>query len=340
MKKTLWVLAGLSAVAVIAGAIVGFLTLRPGWTQEPEWLLVSAQRNEKWDLWLVRADGKEEVNLTKGRGSVGRGLFSPDGKTIVFDANFGEGWRIYTMSPDGSNIARVTDSSLGYAYHRFPTMAPDGTIAFQCTNAAKGGVINICSVSPDGNHLTLLAEKSLYPYFSRDGKRIVFYSNRDGNAEVYVMNADGTDQRRLTNNPAIDAVPQFSPDGSEIIFESSRDAPKEPKEWSTIGKIYVMKADGSNVRRLTPEVQRKEVVDFCRPKPGYTGSFIRPALSPDAKRYAYIGMGAKPTPRGGANCIPMQLLISDRDGNNIVQVTDWTDATVTLPSFAPAGFRR
>jgi Tol biopolymer transport system component len=41
--------------------------------------------------------------------------------------------------------------------------------------------------------------------------KIAFGSKRDGNGEIYVMNADGSEQRRLTNNPAIDGRPSWSP---------------------------------------------------------------------------------------------------------------------------------
>ena len=47
---------------------------------------------------------------------------------------------------------------------------------------------------------------------------------------------------RLTNNSAQDHRPVWSPDGSKIAFSSNRDGKNE---------IYVMNADGSNVKRLT-----------------------------------------------------------------------------------------
>src|SRR5687768_14317011 len=47
---------------------------------------------------------------------------------------------------------------------------------------------------------------------------------------------------RLTNNNAMDCQPVWSPDGSRIAFWSNREGKKE---------IYVMDADGTNVKRLT-----------------------------------------------------------------------------------------
>ena len=61
--------------------------------------------------------------------------------------------------------------------------------------------------------------------------------------DVYSIYANGQGVRNLTNNPADDIAPVFSPDGKSIAFTSNREA----GQW----RIYVMNADGTNVRRLT-----------------------------------------------------------------------------------------
>lgn len=75
---------------------------------------------------------------------------------------------------------------------------------------------------------------------------IAFDSDRDNNWEVYSMGPDGSNTVNLTNNPAEDRNPVWSPDGSQIAFVSNRDNGKEGGQF-----IYVMNADGSNVRQLT-----------------------------------------------------------------------------------------
>ena len=47
-------------------------------------------------------------------------------------------------------------------------------------------------------------------FSGEDGTKIVFTSDRDGNTDVYVMNAqDGSNQTRLTDNAASDALPEW-----------------------------------------------------------------------------------------------------------------------------------
>jgi tricorn protease-like protein len=56
------------------------------------------------------------------------------------------------------------------------------------------------------------------------------------------MDANGTEEKRLTTNEAYDSKPAFSPSGTKIVFMSDRDGDYD---------LYVMDADGTDVRQLT-----------------------------------------------------------------------------------------
>lgn len=79
--------------------------------------------------------------------------------------------------------------------------------------------------------------------------KIVFRSNRDGNSEIYVMNDDGSNIRRLTNNPLSDGRPRWSPDGKQIVFDRRVNL-QDTQRWH----LFIMDADGTNERQLTPPV--------------------------------------------------------------------------------------
>ena len=71
--------------------------------------------------------------------------------------------------------------------------------------------------------------------------KITFVSERDGNREIYVMNADGSNQKRLTNHPAMDYNPCWTEDGKRIMFTTERNGNSE---------VFIMNADGSDQKVL------------------------------------------------------------------------------------------
>lgn len=95
--------------------------------------------------------------------------------------------------------------------------------------------------------------------------KIVFTSSRDGNREIYIMNPDGSDQVRLTNHRADDAIPTWSPTGEQILFASDRD------RFTLSRDLYLMDPDGKNVRRVFGKSEDRS----------------NAAWSPDGKQIAY-----------------------------------------------------
>jgi len=88
--------------------------------------------------------------------------------------------------------------------------------------------------------------------------------------DIYVVNLDGTGLTRLTADAA-DFSPKFSPDGTKIAYVN---VDKDGIRWA----VYIMNADGSDKRRLSPA---KEVMAKIT-NLGDGG----PVFSPDGERVA------------------------------------------------------
>ena len=93
--------------------------------------------------------------------------------------------------------------------------------------------------------ILLMLNLSVSPIFAKapTTPKILFTSSRDGNGEVYMMNPDGSEQVNLTQHPATDQGAVWSPAGDQILFVSDR-------QGTRVRDLYVMDADGSNVRRV------------------------------------------------------------------------------------------
>lgn len=188
---------------------------------------------------------------------------------------------------------------------------------------------------------------------------IVFYSERDGDAEIYTMNPDGSDQRPLTENTADDYSPSWSPDGRRIVFESDRDDPRPRTCFPNCNyNLYIMDADGSNVRPLTtlPGAEWSATwspdgksllfnagdigfesggiyqieLDGSDPRPLLVDGFnnAAPDWSPDGKQIAFSS-----NRDGNLNIFAMNT-----DGSNIHKVVD-TGLNDYLPDWSPDGSR-
>jgi TolB protein len=65
------------------------------------------------------------------------------------------------------------------------------------------------------------------------------------NSEIFIADANGANEINLSNSAAFDGWPRFSPDGRWIVFASNRAGP------AGVGQLYLIKPDGSELRRVT-----------------------------------------------------------------------------------------
>ena len=95
-----------------------------------------------------------------------------------------------------------------------------------------------------GQHRVPHTDGGEYPCWSPDGNRIAFNSNLSGDHLMYIVDVDGS---RVVDLSSVGEGWQvdWSPDGRSILFTSHRDHPDNYTD------IYVMRPDGSGVRRLT-----------------------------------------------------------------------------------------
>lgn len=105
-------------------------------------------------------------------------------------------------------------------------------------------------VSSDGAERQLLARRASGRIWSPDGRRIAF-AKRDKGIGIYVVNVGGGGERRLTRETTQVSVMAWSPDGRMIAFHRGyRPEGYDPRRAGP-GDIYVVRIDGSGVRRLT-----------------------------------------------------------------------------------------
>jgi Tol biopolymer transport system component len=176
------------------------------------------------------------------------------------------GAQIAMINSDGSGFRELTR---GPNNNAFPSMAPDGRRFVYRTFGPEGQGLRIMDIAT--NQVSAIgAGYDNFPLWSPRGDLIIFSRQDAGDYEIYSIKPDGTALTRLTRARGNDAHMAWSPDGEHIVFASSRMGFKDEVPYTDspqpYGEIFVMRADGSDVRQLTDN-QWEEGTPAWRPSP-------------------------------------------------------------------------
>lgn len=187
---------------------------------------------------------------------------------------------------------------------------------------------DLWATDPDGGNAVRITDTPGYDAeatISPRGDRMVFTSVRDGDLELYSANLDGTGLVRLTDRVGYDGGAFFSPDGSKIVWRAHY--PETEEEIADYQRllaqglirpsaleVYVMDADGSNVRQVT----NNGAANFG------------PFWHPDGERIIFSSNQGDPSGR------EFDLYMIHEDGTGEERITHTADFD-GFPMFSPDG---
>lgn len=229
------------------------------WSPNGERIAFIASRDGNCEIYLMDADGSDQVNVTNTRADELYPSWSPDGNRIVFTSSEAGSAQLFVLDLETGEQSQLTNSGL---LHNFPDWSPDGsTIVFSGgTETAGPGVVHqIYAVSSSGGSERRLTEGDsllVAPKWSPDGSQIAYFDHGDpfqiwvmdpntgqsdlvgegghlawapgGKALVHDREVGAGDVDIFVNgdllvdSPGMDTLPDWSPDGSTIVFSSDR----------------------------------------------------------------------------------------------------------------------
>ncbi len=174
---------------------------------------------------------------------------------------------IYEANPDGTDLKNLTHTK---GYDAEGSYSADGKKIVFCSN--RDGNLELYTMHADGTGVKKLTNApGCYnggPFFSPDGKRVVFRSDRKekDRLQLYVINTDGTGERALTDNDKwVYWAPFWYKDGKHIIYTAADHSnPAARPNYD----LYWMNVDTGRTTRLTYS----------------PGQDVLPVFSPDGKK--------------------------------------------------------
>ncbi|HIE97153.1 MAG TPA: M28 family peptidase [Fuerstia sp.] len=237
----------------------------------------------------------------------GEGYFSADGRQLIFQSERFDGnpfFQIYLMNLDTGATEQI---SPGHGKTTCAWIHPNGKkVLYASTQddpAAKD-------------------EQKAELELRASGKERRYSWDYDDFFDIYEYDLASKEYRNLTNTKGYNAEGSWSPDGKLIAFASNRSgyeeklSDKQQKAFELdpawANEIYLMNADGSNVRRLTTS-------------PGYDGG---PFFAPDGKSICWR--------RFSENGATAEIMTMHLDGTHQQQITR-LGAMSWAPYYHPSG---
>ena len=299
---------------ILSFALVCSFISREPWVPQ----LCGQESSQDETMDVVERDAKlaaelESRFLTKTRQltfegrRAGEGYFSKDGRQMVFQSEREKGnpfFQIYVMDFDTGDLERI---SPGLGKTTCAWIHPDGNqVLFASTHEDPDAVTE----QEDEIRARLEGTQRRYSW------------DYDTYFDLFAYDRETREYQQLTDAPGYDAEASWSPDGSKIVFASNRLAYSETlstEEKKTLEidpsyfiDLYIMNADGSDLRQLTTA-------------PGYDGG---PFFSADGKQICWRHFS-----EDGARA---EIMVMNVDGSEPRQLTRF-GAMSWAPYFHPSG---
>lgn len=232
------------------------------WSFDKSKLVFTSNRdNGRYDLFSINSDGTGLKNLTNtSNKDESYPSISPNGQYLLYTTNDLYGKRqLFIANADGSNARQLTTLThptrsvrclLGIWSH-------DGnTIYFQADKDTT--YYNIYSIKADGTGLKrITTNDKTSDWLSSVAKtgKIAYYKSTPAGYRVFTVNEDGTSESQVTDFWSQE--PAISPDGNYLAFISNKD-----KAGKNEVDVYMMKSDGTGLRRLTNTSGSKFYLDW------------------------------------------------------------------------------
>lgn len=170
---------------------------------------------------------------------------SADGSRILYQSNRTGKWQLFIMDIMTGEQERLTTDA--YNNNFVDWSADNAWVAFV---SDRDGNEEIYRMRTDGSGLERLTDhpdRDIHPYFSPDGKYLLFNSTRgNGSLDIYRMDLRNKEVERIIDSPMEETCARYSPDMHSIVLLQN-DATRDD--------VVIMDVTTGTIRNLTDTPQ-------------------------------------------------------------------------------------
>src|SRR6266404_4121956 len=262
-------------------------------------------------LWILDLSTQKSVRVGGDKDGGGSGVWSPDGKWIVFSGHQGDKSGLFVVRPDGSEVAFLAE--------------------VRGTNSPLPGTGNEISWSPDSKQIAFVsstpdpraAEASGDPMvitrylYKPDAGEGMTRFNDNQRLHIFVVDLASKRIRQLTTGETDEHSIDWSPGGNEILFASNRE-PNQDEFFNY--DIFALRLADGGIRRITATEYNE----------------YEPLWSPDGKRIIYRGTRRGLTDRE-TTMEDTHVWMMNADGGDRREIGAVIDNRQGAPQWAPDG---
>lgn len=187
---------------------------------DDDWISILSNRDGQLNLYKLRSDGSQAIQLTDFATPVTGGYWSPDGRQLAIEANEADDLRnsdIYVVDADGSQCRRVLGVQEG-SKESISGWLPDGqrlAITSDAGGVNRPGIFDLQSATIDWLGIDGIEESAVG--LSKKGAQLATLRNHDASVTVVIYDLETGSERILGIESGLAHWPQFANNDSTVV---------------------------------------------------------------------------------------------------------------------------
>ena len=245
----------------------------PQWSPDDQWIAFTANRGDKNQIHVIRADGGEAFAVTHEENGLNGYRWAPDGKSFIITMTQKESKPDKTRK-DRYGAYEVDDAEYKLNWLYKVEFSPSDLMPsdIPCYEKSDSTYQNWdCIKFPKAEALIDSVEYTIRGYdISPDGKWIVYTHSPDPlinsfmDSDISLLNLEDLTTKTVVNNSSADMAMGFSPDGNQFLYSSSLD--NRTSNYYENNKLFVYDVQSGNSTRLVPDFDENIRVRDWNPK--------------------------------------------------------------------------